>query len=142
MVVKIIALRLKFCRVKLSNISIPSFHSVSISCIRGSRKTTISMPGCLGHKDGQQKIFSLLAQPCRQVVHRQDHRPSAVSASPVTKQIHSIRTQRKPNVPWILSKFQIILLIEFLPLPSISWMSKLSIALLALSILWVGEETS
>ena len=48
MVVKIIALRLKVCRVKLSNISIPSFHRVFISCIRGSRKTSILMPGCLG----------------------------------------------------------------------------------------------
>ena len=45
---KIIALRLKICHVKPSNISIPSFQRVSISCIRGSRKTSISMPGCLG----------------------------------------------------------------------------------------------
>ena len=48
MVVKIIALRLKVCRVKPSNISIPSFHRVFISCIRGSWKTSISMSGCLG----------------------------------------------------------------------------------------------
>ena len=132
MVVKIIALRLKVCRVKPSNISIPSFNRVSISCIRGSRKTSISMPGCLGHKDGQQKIFSLLAQPCRQVVHHQDHRPCAVRASPFTKWIHSICTQCKSNVPRVLSKFQIILLIELLPLASIGWTSKHSVALLAL----------
>ena len=133
MVVKIIALRLKVCRVKPSNISIPSFHNVSISCIKGSRKINIDarMLGSL-YKDGQQKIFSLLAQPCRQVVHRQDHRPCDVRSSPFTKWIHSIRTQCKSNVPRVLSKFQIILLIELLPLASISWMSKLSVALLAL----------
>jgi hypothetical protein len=73
-----------------------------------------------------------------------------VSASSITKQIHSIRTQPKPNIPRILSKFLIILLIELLPLASISSMLELSITLLPLiqiapphqfSILWVGEET-
>jgi hypothetical protein len=72
-----------------------------------------------------------------------------MSASSITKRIHSIHTQPKPNIPRVLSKFQIILLIELLPLASISWMSDLSITLLALirilpphqfSILWVGEE--
>ena len=119
-----------------SNTSIfPRFGCIinAIQCLLHI-STSILMAGCLGslYKNGQQKIFPLLAQPCRQVVHRQDHRPSAVIASPITKRIHSVHTQRKPNVPWVLSKFQIILLIKFLPLPSISWMSKLSIALLAL----------
>ena len=48
MVTNIMALRLKGYLAKPSKISIPSFHKVSISCIRGSRKTSISMPGCLG----------------------------------------------------------------------------------------------
>ena len=42
------ALRLKDYRAKPSKILIPSFHKVSIPCIRGSRKTSISMSGCLG----------------------------------------------------------------------------------------------
>jgi hypothetical protein len=96
-----------------------------------------------------KKILSLLAQTCRQVVHHQDHWPCVVSASTFIKRIHSISTQCKLNIPRVLSKFQIIPLIELLPLASISWMLKLSIALLALiwippvhqfSIHWVEDE--
>jgi hypothetical protein len=73
-----------------------------------------------------------------------------MSASSITERIHSIRTQCKPKIPQVLSKFQIILLIELLPLASISWMLELSVTLLALirippphqfGILWVREET-
>jgi hypothetical protein len=48
MVTNIMALRLKGCRVKPSMMLIPSFYKVSISYIRGSRKISILMPGCLG----------------------------------------------------------------------------------------------
>ena len=57
---------------------------------------------------------------------------------------------QEANISRVLSKFQIVLLIEYLPLPSISWMSELSITLLELiwipplhqlNILWVREET-
>ena len=152
MVLKIIARRLKVCPVKPSNISISSFHRVFISSIRGSRKTSISMLGCLGPyiRMDNRRYFSLLAQPRRQIVHRQYHWPRAVGATSFTERIHSIRTQRKPNVSRIIPKFMIILVIEFLPLSSIRWMSQLSITLLALiwippshqlSVLWVREET-
>ena len=39
---------------------------------------------------------------------------------------------QEANISRVLSKFQIVLLIEFLPLPSISWMSELFITLLEL----------
>ena len=65
----IIALRLKGCRAKPSMISIPFFHKVSISCIRGSRKTSISIPGCLvPYISMDSERYSLLAQQCRHVV--------------------------------------------------------------------------
>jgi hypothetical protein len=48
MVTNIMALRLKGYGAKPSKILIPSFYKVSISCIKGSRKISISMPGCLG----------------------------------------------------------------------------------------------
>ena len=131
MVVKIIALRLKVCRVNCQTYRYPP--SIGFHLLHQKFKENINidarMLGSL-YKGGQQKIFSLLAQPCRQVVHRQDHRPCVVRASPFTKWIHSVHTRR--NVPRVLSKFQIILLIELLPLASIGWMSKLSVALLAL----------
>jgi hypothetical protein len=68
-----------------------------------------------------------MAQPCSQVVHHQYHWSYVVGATSSTKRIHSIRTQRKPNIFRVILKFQIVLLIEFLPPPSISWMSELFI---------------
>jgi hypothetical protein len=56
-------------------------------------------------------------------------------ATSFTKRIHSIRTQHEPNISRVIPKFQTVLLIEFLPLPSIIWMSELSITLLTL--IWI-----
>jgi hypothetical protein len=46
------------------------------------------------------------------------------------KRIHSIGTKTKSNIPWILRKVLLMTKVELFPLPTISWMSDLSIPLL------------
>ena len=55
-----------------SHICTPYFHSVSISCINGSRKTSMSMPGAFGPEIimVSNKYFLFLTQPWREVVDR------------------------------------------------------------------------
>ena len=47
-VINIIALHMKSSFRNASYIDSLCLHSISISCIKGSRNTSISMPGCLG----------------------------------------------------------------------------------------------
>jgi len=113
MVTNIMALWLNGCHVKPSKISILSVYKVSITCIRGSIKIFISIPGCLGlYIRMDSKRYFLFWHN-----HRQYHWPPRdMGASLFTKRIHSIRTQCKPNITQVLSNFQIIVLIKLLPL--------------------------
>jgi len=129
----IMALRLKCYHETPSNISMPSFHKVFIYCIRGSRKTSISMPGCLGpYTRTDSKRYFLFW-------HNHIGRLYVVNMTSLAmccgscffhqmNSFHPYLTRTEHS----LGPFQILLLIKFLPLPSISWMSELSFILLAL----------
>ena len=60
------------------------------------------MPSCLGSEIRTvRKRYSLLTQPRRDVVHGQDHWPTAVVTHSLIEGIHSIGAQGEPYIPWI-----------------------------------------
>jgi len=70
------------------------------------------------NKNGEEKVLSLLTQVRWDVVHGQDHWPSAVVGHPLIEGIHSIGAQAKPYIPWVRAEI-FMLLIEVLPLSTI-----------------------
>jgi hypothetical protein len=71
------------------------------------------------NKNSEEKVLSLLTQIRWDVVHGQDHWPSAAVAHPLIEGIHSFGAQAKPYIPWVSAEL-FVLLIERLPLTILS----------------------
>jgi hypothetical protein len=100
---KIMASRLKCSFLYSSHTLTPCFQSFCMSSINGSRKTSMSMPACLG--------------------------PGTVWVPHLSERIHSIGAKTKSNIPWIVREVLLMAKIEMFSLPIISKMSDLSIPL-------------